>query len=298
MKRLAAARLDHRGVLAVAGQDARTFLQGLLTNDLNRLTADRALWAALLSPQGRVLFDFGLIEAENTILLDVEHQALAELVRRLSLYRLRAQVAFTDQSATWTVLALPEADAVAHFALEPERGRVRRIGAAIVFVDPRLVELGVRALVPAAMVASWMSEHGLEPVSAERYAEHRIALGVAEGSADLPPGKALPLEANFDVLDVISFTKGCFVGQEVTARMEHRGLVRKRLVPVRFLGSPPPAGATVALEGREVGEIRSVLGARGLALLRSEALGRAHLEVDGTEIAVELPSWLLEELQP
>lgn len=293
-----AVRLDGRGVLALSGEDADDFLQGLITNDLRRLAPDRALWAALLTPQGRVLFDFGLVRAEDTLLLDVERARAGELARRLALYRLRARVAICERSEAWTVLAVPGPEAAERFALPRERGRARRLGEALVFVDPRSIELGVRALVPADRFAAFLLEHGLELLPEERFEVHRIRLGVPEGARDLPPERALPLEANFDALDIVSFTKGCFVGQEVTARMEHRGLVRKRLVPVRFLGPPPAEGAPVRLEDREVGEIRRVAGEHGLALLRAEAFGRAGLRAQETELLVEPPAWLVEELQP
>lgn len=287
-----AAILAERGVLELSGADTRAFLQGLVTNDLGRLAPDRAIRAALLTAQGRVLAEFGLVEDGPRILLEVERAGLEALARRLALYRLRAAVAIEDRSAEWTVLAVPGPEARRRFELPNERGACRRMEDALVFVDPRLAELGVRALVPTARLDAFLAAHGLEAGDAALWHRHRVALGVPEGSLDLPPEKALAVESGFLELDVVSLTKGCFVGQELTARMAHRGLAKRRLVPVRVEGSLPPPGTTVRHDGREVGEVRSGSGDRALALLRVEALSSAPLEADGARLHPELPDWL------
>lgn len=285
-------RLDERGVLELSGPDLRPFLQGLLTNDLGRLTVNRSIWAALLTPQGRYLFDFALVEDDGRVLLDGERARLAELVRRLTLYRLRAAVEFRDASADWAVLALPDPEAPARFGLPGERGACRRDGEALLLVDPRLAELGLRVLVPAGAVDRFLARHGLAAAGAELWDRHRLRLGVPDGSRDLVPEKALALEANLLELDAVSLAKGCFVGQELTARMAHRTLLRRRLLPVRVDGPLPAPATPVFGQGREQGEVRSGRDDRALALLRLEALSAGPLTAGEARLEVEPPAWL------
>ncbi len=288
----AAAVLATRGILELSGTDARAFLQGLVTADLGRLAPDRAIWAALLTAQGRCLAEFALVEDGPRILLDAEGAGLEALARRLALYKLRAAVTIEDRSAAWTVLTLPDPAAADRFGLPAERGACRRLDDALLFVDPRLAALGVRALVPTERLDAFLAAQALHPVDTAVWDRHRLALGVPEGAVDLPPEKALAVESGFLELDIVSLTKGCFVGQELTARMAHRGLVRRRLVPVRVEGPLPPPGAIVRLDGREVGEVRSGRDDRALALLRLEALGAGPLEADGARLRPELPGWM------
>jgi folate-binding protein YgfZ len=288
----AAALLAHRGVLEIGGADARSFLQGLVTNDLARLAPDRALWAALLTPQGRCLAEFALVEQDGRILLEAERAGLEALARRLGMYRLRAAVTIEDRSAAWRVLAVPGPEAAARFALPAERGACRRLGEALVFVDPRLAALGVRAFLPTERVEAFLDVHGLEQVDAALWDRHRLELGVPEGSVDLPSEKALAVESGFLELDIVSLAKGCFVGQELTARMAHRGLAKRRLLPVRVEGPLPPPGTIVRRDGREAGEVRSGRDGRALALLRLDALDGGSLEADGARLVPETPAWL------
>ena len=287
-----AAVLAERGVLELSGPDVRPFLQGLLTNDLDRLTAGRAIWAALLTPQGRCLFDFALVEDDGRVLLDGERARLAELVRRLTLYRLRAAVELRDASAGWVVLALPGPAALARLGVPAERGACRRDGEAILLVDPRLAELGLRVLLPEGAVEGFLARHRLERAGAEPWDRHRLRLGVPDGSRDLVPEKALALEANLLELDAVSLSKGCFVGQELTARMAHRTLLRRRLLPVRVRGPLPAPGTPVLAQGREQGEVRSGRDDRALALLRLEALGAGPLDAGEARLAPVPPAWL------
>ncbi|MCS6778868.1 MAG: folate-binding protein [Geminicoccaceae bacterium] len=298
MRLLELVPLEGRAVLEVDGADARSFLQGLVTNDVRKLAADRALWAALLTPQGRCLFEFAMVADGARILLEAERARCEELARRLAFYRLRAAVEIADRSTAWTVVALPDPAAAERFELPLERGACRALEDAILFVDPRLAAMGVRGLVRREALDRFLARHGLVLGEPAAYERHRLELGVPEGAIDLPPQKALPLEADLDALDAISFDKGCFVGQELTARMEHRGLVKKRLVPVRVTGPLPPPGTPVRQGEREVGEVRSGLDGRALALVRLEALGGGPLTADGATLEPVLPAWLREEIDP
>ncbi|MEK0083761.1 YgfZ/GcvT domain-containing protein [Benzoatithermus flavus] len=273
--------LANRSVVRLVGEDTRGFLQGLVSNDINLLATSRSLYAALLTPQGKYLFDFLLHEAaDGAVLLDGERERLPALIQRLSMYRLRAKVAIEDASAGKAVLAVLGREAAGIFDLPPQAGAARVEGDAVLAVDPRTAELGVRVVLPRADLDGFVAAHGLAPAPFAAYDHLRLELGVPDGSRDLVVEKSILLESGFEELHGVSFTKGCFVGQELTARTKHRGLVKKRLVPVRIEGPVPAPGTPVFRGGRDAGEMRSALqeagpgsGAIGLALLRLEQLG-------------------------
>lgn len=285
MADLTLAHLPGRAVLRVAGPEARPFLQGLISNDVDLLAPGRPLYAALLTPQGRYLFDFIVALEGEAILLDAERARAAELRQRLLMYRLRSKVTIEETSPALAVLALlgPGANAASV-------GQVS-------FADPRLAELGWRILVPEDEVEALAQRLGVELAGPEAYDRHRLRLGVPDGSRDLVPQKALLLESGFEELNGVSFEKGCFVGQELTARTKHRGLVKRRLFPVRVEGPLPEPGTIITAGEREAGEMRSGLGDRALALLRLEAAeaamsGRAELSAGGTRVVPEVAGWM------
>lgn len=292
------AQLTDRGVLAISGDDARGFLQGLISNDARAIQPDRAISAALLTPQGKYLHDFRLVEQDGAILLEGEADRLDDLAQRLNRYRLRAKVTITPR-ADWTVAAAWGLDAAQACGLGGERGAARPFGAGVAFIDPRLAELGVRILAPhGAPLPSGAT------VSLQAYARHRVATGVPEGARDLLVEKSILLECGFDELAGVDWQKGCYVGQELTARTKYRGLIKKRLLPVAIAGEAPEPGAIVTLDGTEAGEIRSVYPALeperevlGLALLRIEnldalSLAGTVLEAGGARIRVHRPAWM------
>lgn len=278
--------LDDRGVLALGGAEAQDFLQGIVSNDLRLLAADRAIYAALLTPQGKYLFDFIVFRHEDEIWLDVEAARGRELMQRLMMYRLRAKVTIEDRSEALKVLALVDARP----APRQERGSTTPWQGGIISVDPRLTGLGMRAIVPA----SRLSGLDMQPLPAAAYETRRLALGVPASSTDLVVQKSLLLESNFVELAGVSFDKGCYVGQELTARTKYRALVRKRLLPVVVEGSLPAPGTPLMLAGREAGEMRSGLADKGMALVRLEALGETMpvLEAEGSRVTPQWPAWL------
>jgi len=286
MADLTLAHLPDRATLRVAGPEARPFLQGLISNDVDLLAPGRPLYAALLTPQGRYLFDFILVdEGGDAILLDTERERAAELRQRLMMYRLRSKVTIEEPNPPLTVLALfgPGASIV-----EP---------GPLAFPDPRLDELGWRVLVPENEVDDFARRLQLDLSTPKGYDRHRLLLGVPDGSRDLVPQKALLLESGFEELHGVSFDKGCFVGQELTARTKHRGLVKRRLFPMRVEGPLPEPGTTVALGEREAGEMRSGLDGRALALLRLDAAqaalrGEVELTAKGSRVLPEIPDWM------
>lgn len=285
--------LADRAVIALAGPDARDFLQGLVSNDVRRLAPGRALYAALLTPQGKYLFDFILYEQDGEILLEVEAARAGELLQKLLMYRLRARVTVADRSDALAVATLLGPEVAARLGLPPERGAARPWRGGVVAIDPRLALLGARAVLPRDALpgeAEWPR------LPADAYERLRLSLGVPASSRDLVAQRSTLLESGFEELGGVSFDKGCFVGQELTARTKHRGLVRKRLLPVRIEGPCPAPGTPLLRDGHEAGEMRSSLGDRGMALVRLELAGAPgglpELEAGDSRIVPEWPPWL------
>ena len=288
--------LADRAVIGVAGPDARPFLQGLVSNDLEKVSPDRAGYGALLTPQGKFLFEFLISERDGELLLETERARVPDLLRRLLMYRLRAKVELTDHADHFVVAALLDEEPHARLGLPASVGACRAEDGGLVMLDPRLVELGGRALLPSETIEGTLRALGFTPAGREVYERRRLELGVPDGSRDLTPERATLLESGFEELNGVDFKKGCFVGQELTARMKYRGLVRKRLMPVTFAGPPPAPGTIVSLGGREAGEMRSGTEGIGLALLRLEHViaaetGDAPLVAGDRELAPALPPW-------
>lgn len=283
--------LEDRGVLAVSGPDRRSFLQGLISNDSERVTRDSARWGALLTAQGRYLHDFILADAGAELWLDGEKARLFDLKRRLSLYRLRAKVALDERPEIAAAAVFGE-DAAEALDLPPEPGAARPFAGGVVLLDPRLAALGARALLPREEMRPALAALGLAEADFAAWDRLRLALGVPDGSRDLVPEKSLLLESGFDELHGVDWHKGCYVGQELTARTKYRGLVKRRLFPVRIDGPPPPPGTPVLAEGREAGEMRSARDGLGLALLRLEAVEDRPLTAGAARLVAVRPDWM------
>ena len=299
------AALPERGVIAVEGEDRVSFLQGLVSNDVALVVPGRAVWAALLTPQGKWLADFFILTDGDRLLLDCENAQIPGLVQRLSRFRLRAKVSVraddalqvhvawlpmrtggemaargvADEGAapvsTLNALTLPSPGADAPTSLACGRGE-------IVAPDPRLPDAGWRILSPHPPPAT---------ASEADWNRHRLALGLPDGSRDLEAEKTILLEAGFDELDGVSWTKGCYMGQELTARTKYRGLLKRRLVPVDIVGALPEPGTPVFRGEQEVGAIRSGAGQIALAVLRLDALG-STLSSAGASVTPRIPAWM------
>ncbi len=279
-----------RGLLRIDGPDQRTFLQGLISNDVTRVTAERALYGSLLTAQGRYLHDFILAELAGALLLDAEAGRLDDLKRRLSLYKLRSKVTIAPAPDLAVAVAWGSGAAAA-LGLPEEAGAARPFAGGLAVVDPRLPGLGVRLILPAASLAEGLAATGLPAGDLADYDLLRLALGVPDGSRDLPVEKAILLENGFDELNGIDWKKGCYIGQELTARTKYRGLVKKRLLPVEVEGELPAPGTPILHGAEEVGEIRSGRGNRALALLRLEAADR-ELVAGAARLTAQRPEWL------
>ena len=273
--------LDDRAVLALKGPDARDFLQGLVTNDVSACIDKCALYAALLTPQGKILFDFFIVpDGENRYFIDCAIARAADLSKRLSLYKLRAKVDITPQPELAVGAAWEQDGAAPHMLI-----------GAITVADPRLPALGVRMIAGRDVLARALVgfPHG-------DYTEHRLGLGVPD-SADLPPDSIFALDAGLEELNGVSFKKGCYVGQEVTARMKHRASARRRFVIVESAEGLPDAGTPVESEGREIGTMAGGDANRALALVRLDRLAEAEaaqapITAVGRSLVLRKASWL------
>lgn len=259
-------RLMDRAIIALSGPDIRTFLQGLVTNDVNTVAPGKPAYAALLTPQGKILFDFLIVDdGAGGLLLDCLASARNALIKRLTLYRLRAKAEIEPRDdlavfASWDGASL----------------------AGLAFDDPRLPALGKRAIAPAAE-------------GSEGYLAHRLSLGVPEGS-DFGSDKTFALDAGLDELHGVAFDKGCYVGQELTARMKHRGTARKRILLVESTDkSALPQGVDLRADSHSLGEIVSGYGSKGFALVRLDRLedaGAAPIDAAGVMVRLTKPDWL------
>ncbi|MEJ0065726.1 MAG: folate-binding protein [Caulobacteraceae bacterium] len=260
------ARQTGRALIAVGGEDWRGFLQGLLTQDVETIRPGEARFGALLTPQGRLLYDLFIVGRPDTghgdgCWLDCAAERRAALIQRLTIYRLRAKVA----------IAADEAPVFAAWGAAPGAGWI---------ADPRLPALGWRGYGVEAE----------ENASEADYDRHRLALGVP-GPADWGEDSSYPLEADFDLLHAIDFKKGCFVGQETTSRMKRRGTIKSRMLPIVFDGDAPAPGAEILAGTLRAGEVRSGVDGRAMALVRLDRIEGAALTADGRACTVEWPDW-------
>lgn len=279
--------LKDRAVIKVSGPDAGPFLQGLMTNDIRHLEEEtNVMYCLFLNIQGRILYDSLIYNGlePGTYLIECDVGGVTQLAKHLSMYRVRRKVGIgVDETLrTWVLFQPPPKELEGNFVLAK---------------DPRVKELGWRLLVNTETDLSRHVEN-LEPTTS--YRELRYRLGVGEGIGDLPPGTSFPLECNGDYLHGISFHKGCYIGQELTARTYHTGVTRKRLMPVKFHQSPPPDSlkpdSTVTNEANaRMGKLRGFIpGSQyALGLLRvQEALSStALLKVDSNPVCTHRPDW-------
>ena len=267
-------QLPSRGLLSLSGPDTADLLQGLISQDIGKVSPTRAAYGALLTPQGKYLHDFLIVRSGQAIVLDCEAARLGDLETRLRRYRLRSDVVIEDRTGDLQVFAIFGGQPEQSFGLPGDPGAATDWQGGKVYVDPRRFELGCRAILPAEDGDTPLLQATLSEAPLADYDEHRARLGVPDGSRDIQVEKSTLLEVNLDRLNGIDWQKGCYVGQEITARTRHRGLLKRRLLTVRLSESAAP-GTTVTCNGETVGELRSVAGYHALALMRLGAVSDA-----------------------
>ncbi|MGE3148580.1 MAG: folate-binding protein YgfZ [Pseudorhodoplanes sp.] len=280
-----AAPLPDRGIVKIAGDDAHKLLNGLLTVDVEKIVPGRPRFTALLTPQGKILFDGILVavpEADGGgFLFDCPRALAGTAVERLTFYKLRAKARIENLSDALQVVAVWGGPSPS-----PVEG--------LVYPDPRLADLGFRIVVAAAHDVA--TELGAKLVDAAQYERHRIALGIPRGGMDFAYGDTFPHEADMEQLNGVDFDKGCYIGQEIVSRMEHRGTARTRIVSVSCEKGAPEPGASIMAGDRVVGTMGSAADGRGIALVRldrAESAGNAGatLTAGGLPITIAKPQW-------
>src|SRR5215470_16421013 len=255
-----AAFLPDRGVIKVSGEDARNFLNGLVTTDVALVRPGLARFGALLTPQGKIIADFLITEAPaghgGGFLLDVSRALAPSFADKLKFYKLRAKVVVENLSDSMGVLAAWDGEP----AMKPD----------LAFADPRKAVLGWRILIPEEFRQKVADVIGADLVESDAYEAHRIISGAPRGGLDFMYSDAFPHETNMDRLNGVDFEKGCYVGQEVVSRMQHRGTARTRTVKVMLDGPAPEAGATISAGDKPIGTMGSSAGGNGVALIRTD----------------------------
>ena len=289
--------LPDRAVIRVSGPDRVSFLQGLVSNDIEKITADHSGYGALLTPQGKFLFDFFIYQQDqDSLLIDCERgedgARAAEFYKKLRMYKLRAKVELTDVTESYDVITVFGDGALTALNLSDTAGATAPLADGIKAVDPRLSLMGARVLLPKNELTQ-MAAIGATESDADTYHQRRVTLGLPNGSEEMEIDRAILLENGFEELGGVDFKKGCYMGQELTARTKYRGLVRKRLLPITIIGPAPETGTAIMNGDKEAGIIRSIHGNGGLALIRLERIGNdAELTAGDAKITVHVPDWV------
>jgi folate-binding protein YgfZ len=281
-----AALLPDRGVVKVVGDDARKFLNGLLTTDMDTVSPGNARFAALLTPQGKIVVDCIVAEAPAAdgggFFIDCPRALASSFATKLNFYKLRAKVMVEDLSEILGVLAAWDGN--------------KKSDLGLCYTDPRVPALGLRVMIPLHLAKNTATDLGATLVDAAEYEAHRIALGVPRGGNDFTYGDAFPHEADMDQLAGIDFDKGCYVGQEVVSRMEHRGTARTRIVGAEYDGAAPEAGVAVLGGEKNLGTFGSAAAGHAIALLRIDRVADAiaagsAISAGGVPVRIVKPAW-------
>lgn len=291
--------LDDRGLIGVTGGETRSFLQGLISNDIDKVGATRAIYTSLLTPQGKFLHDFFIAELAtdeepDALVIECEAGRQADLERRLTFYKLRADVSFTDLTERYGVTALIGKEAFAAVGLGEKTGTATGFGGGVVFADARLAAMGARAILPQGTGEVALNEAGFASGERSAYEHLRLEHGLPDGSRDIIVEKFFPLECGLEELNGIDYDKGCYVGQELTARTHHRGTIKKRLMRVDVEGPLPEPGTPILADGKKAGEIRTGRDGKAIAMIRleyMEAAAGGALSAGEAQITPVKPAW-------
>ncbi|MGB7287637.1 MAG: folate-binding protein [Salaquimonas sp.] len=270
--------LTNRALLNVTGEGAADFLQGIVTCEVAKLVPGEIAFGALLSPQGKILFDFFVVASTKGFIFDVEKSMAGDLAKRLAFYRLRAKIDIEPMDERTHVFSIWGAN------INPKS----LLADGVICKDPRLAEMGYRAYIRRA-------PDGVDIKSMKQWNDHRIDQGMPEGGLDFSFGDAFPHEALMDQFKGIDFAKGCYVGQEVVSRMQHRGTARKRLIKVSASASLPNNGTEILSNGKACGSLTSNNGKTGIAMIRIdkvEGAGPLRTALAGSmQVELSIQDW-------
>jgi len=291
MEQIKYLNLPNRRVLRISGKEKRVFLQGLVSNDIMRVSKNCAIYAALLTPQGKYLHDFFILEFDDSFYLDCEADRIDDLFKRFKMFKLRSDIEI-EIIDNMTVTAFFGDHIFDLLPVDSSEGSATQWMGGILFTDPRLNKIGTRAILLQNSLQSSKFKFNLSPATFDEYDTLRINLGLPDSSRDLIVDKTILLEVGFEELNGVDFEKGCYIGQELTARTKHRGLIKKRLVPVKFTGIPPASGTEIRQNNIKVGEVRSVSNSSALVLLRLESLNKSGQFIAGrTSLLLNKTEW-------
>ncbi len=279
--------LNYRSVIEITGSDAQDFLQGLITNNISAVNPGKAAYAALLTPQGKILFDFFVNQPQpGTYWLECSRQQAADLAKRLTFYKLRADVTITALSDDHKVTCLWGEGA--NDLLEDKQAGTVLGGYG--YVDPRTAKAGLRII-----ATTDVSPNAGNMVDESAYTAHRVHLGLADSDDDIGSSQRFVHECNLDMTNGVDFSKGCYVGQEVVSRMHHKQAARKRILPISS-SLPLATGTAITAQDKPIGEVLTVTDTGALAALRLDKADAAieageAITVDGTAITLIKPDW-------
>ncbi len=277
MTKLKQTLLTNRAIISIDGMDAKNFLQGLISNDMNKVTNTQSIYAAFLTPQGKYLFDFFVFKRDETFLIDSEKERLDDLLKRLTMFKLRSDIKLCNCVDEYNITAIWGTSAAHKYGLKKIPGLTKKVNNDIIAVDPRSSDAGLRII---SKSDERKPLHGHEANFSD-YDTHRLMLGLPDGSRDLIVDKTILLEASFEEINGVDFNKGCYLGQEVTARSKYRGLIKKYFVPFKFSSSSIKTNTAILLDEKMVGQTRSVSDGIGMAIIRIDALKKgAYLTLD------------------
>lgn len=260
-----------RDIVEISGTDQRNFLQGLISQDIEKVTSENCVYGTLLTPQGKFLHDFIILQKDDLLVFDCEQGRSADLISRLSRFKLRADVHLQSHPET-IVYAVFGDGAAERVGIDQTVGATMLVGDVLLSVDPRTEDLGCRLIGPEASIIKFLQDHDIPEVAFDAYDQRRIARGVPDGTRDLEVEKSILLESNIDELHGIDWEKGCYMGQELTARTKYRGLVKRRLHAFETTVNAAEPGDPILSGDKEVGNVRSTNGNLLLASIRTDAL--------------------------
>lgn len=262
-------KLEKRALIEISGEDARNFLQGLITNNINKVSENSSIYALMLTPQGKFLFEFFIFEIGGKLMLDCDRERINDLIKRLTMYKLRSKIEIR-KNEDYTIISLIGEDSLKKLGLSGQTGVTNKFSRGVVFADPRDINMGVRAVILPEDLTS-LEKAEFTSGTIEDYEKQRIMSAIPDHN-DMEPDKSFPLQFSMEELNAVDFKKGCYVGQEVTARTKYRGVIRKKIFKISGGQNLPEKGSDILIGEKIIGETLSSIDGLGLALLEVEEI--------------------------